>query len=112
MRNKILNNLEVITMEKTLDETKVVETEETMEIEPVEEVVEESKFKKVGKKLLTGAKKHGKKVLAGAALLALGFAGGKMTNGKSDDEDYYDDNGMSVDAVDVDFVEVEETTTV
>ena len=99
-------------MEKTLDETKVIETEETMEIEPVEEIVEESKIKKVGKKVLTGVKKHGKKAAIGAGLLVLGFIGGKATNGKTDDEDYYEDNGSSVDAVDVDFVEVEETTTV
>ena len=99
-------------MEKTLDETKVVETEETMEIEPVEEVVEESKFKKVAGKAWNGVKKHSKKVGIGLGLLALGFIGGKVSNGKSDDEDYYDDNGTPVDAVDVDFVEVEETTTV
>ena len=41
-----------------------------------------------------------------------GFGWSFGTDFDTDDEDYYEDNGSSVDAVDVDFVEVEETTTV
>ena len=78
---------------------KVEEIEEVTE----EEVVETETKKSFGSKIVDFGKKHGKKIVTGVAVAAvgmLGYALGKKTHGEDDD--------FTEDDEDLDYVELEE----
>ena len=101
-------------MVKTLDENTVVELEEVVETEEIEEV-EESKIKALVVKAKNGAKTNGKKIVKkvakGAILFTGGLVIGALARGKKDDGDEHDYDDSFTNPVDVDFVEINETTT-
>lgn len=90
-------------MSENAKNIEVVENENTEVAE-----VKESKMKGFVTKVGKGVKKHGKKIVAGVAIGALGLAayalGARSKNEDSDDCCYGED-----DAIDVEYSEVEET---
>ena len=70
---------------------KVEEIEEVTE----EEVVETETKKGFGSKIVDFGKKHGKKIVTGVAVAAvgmLGYALGKKTHGEEEDDDCFEDD--------------------
>lgn len=84
------------------------QVEETVEVMEEEEV-KESKFKNALNKGLDFTKKHGKKIVTGVAVGAVGLVGYALGKKNSDDDDYYDDYDGS-EAIDVDYSEVKDET--
>ena len=81
---------------------KVEEIEEVTE----EEVVETETKKSFGSKIVDFGKKHGKKIVTGVAVAAvgmLGYALGKKTHGE--DDDFTEDDGEDLDCVEFDEVD-------
>lgn len=75
-----------------------VKVEEVVVNETTEVNAEETKKEGLGKKLLSGVKKHGKKIAAGAAVVAggiicytIGAKTGKSGSSEGDGVIYYDD---------------------
>ena len=84
---------------------KVEEIEEVTE----EEVVETETEQGFGSKIVDFGKKHGKKIVTGVAVAAvgmLGYALGKKTNGEDEGDDYLEDDEES-DCVEFDEVDPE-----
>ena len=84
---------------------KVEEIEEVTE----EEVVETETKKGCGSKIVGFGKKHGKKIVTGVAVAAVGILGfglGKRTNGENKEDDYLEDDEES-DCVEFDEVDPE-----
>ena len=83
---------------------KVEEIEEVTE----EEVVETETKKGFGSKIVDFGKKHGKKIVTGVAVVAVGmlcYALGKKTHGEEDDDCFEDDEDL--DCVELDEVDPE-----
>ena len=84
---------------------KVEEIEEVTE----EEVVETETKKGFGSKIVGFGKKHGKKIVTGVAVAAVGilcFGLGKRANGEDEGDDYFEDDEES-DCVEFDEVDPE-----
>lgn len=84
---------------------KVEEIEEVTE----EEVVETETKKGFGSKIVDFGKKHGKKIVTGVAVAAVGILGfglGKRANGENEGDDYLEDDEES-DCVEFDEVDPE-----
>ena len=76
------------------EETKIEDVEVIDDIEVVEEDQKVSFLSKVK----TGAKKHGKKIAVGAAMITAGVLGYKLgQNSTNDSEDYYIEDSASGD---------------
>ena len=76
------------------EEKKIEDVEVIDEVEIVEEEQKESFFTKIK----TGAKKHGKKIAVGAAMITAGVLGYKLgQNSTNDSKDYYIEDSTSGD---------------
>lgn len=76
-------------------------------VETEEEVMETETKQKFGAKFVAGVKKHGKKIVTGVAVVAVGLAGyalGKKSGGA--DEDCFEDDDV-IDFIDDDSTEVD-----